>query len=315
MTPVIDILLPSYNPMPFLKERLDSIFAQTYPHWTLTVLDSHSNDGSKELYDAIEDKRVNITYGSKEGIYPAWNKLLDTVKSDWVYIATADDTMYPNCLERCIKAISKKPEAMLIFFGIDMIDKTSKWLENWHLNSRRNPFYTYGEQLKSVGELSSKKEFIAQVYAAGGYQSITGVLFHRSVFETIGHFPIEFGPAGDTYWIMEAVRNFPIQWIPESLATWRLHEQQSSRQNISYEKGEISDRERAVVQALDNAVEVGYINKNQLELIKKYQNDKKSTVVIFLERVLNKLFQINYAGVKKSKRLEEILKLEGVRSL
>ena len=52
-TPKISILLPCFNAEPFLKERIDSILAQTFSDWEAIVLDSHSDDGSWEFFQSI----------------------------------------------------------------------------------------------------------------------------------------------------------------------------------------------------------------------------------------------------------------------
>lgn len=280
MNPTIDILLPSYNPMPFLPERLDSIFVQTYTDWTLRILDSHSNDGSKELYDALEDERITVTYGPREGIYPAWNRLLADSKHDWIYIATADDSMYPQCLERCMKALVRYPDADVLMFGIDVIDGSGRKLENWHSSSSRPPRYTWGEDLKKKTVLPGRKEFLAQIFACGVYQSITGMLFSRKALEATGPFPNEFGSAGDTFWVMELMRKHDFVWLPESLATWRLHGNQASRKSETGGNPSLSTRDQAVNAALQRAKTENYLSLDLLEMIETFRDQSRQKTSI-----------------------------------
>ena len=41
-TPRVSIILPNYNHEPFLRERLDTIIAQTFADWELIILDDCS---------------------------------------------------------------------------------------------------------------------------------------------------------------------------------------------------------------------------------------------------------------------------------
>ena len=46
MPPKVSICVPNLNTRPFLPERFDSIFAQTFQDWELLVYDSHSSDSA-----------------------------------------------------------------------------------------------------------------------------------------------------------------------------------------------------------------------------------------------------------------------------
>jgi glycosyltransferase involved in cell wall biosynthesis len=299
--------------MPYLPERLESILGQTYPHWKLNVLDSFSDDGSKEVYDSLEDERINVSYVPKEGIYPAWNKLLGLVKHDWVYIATADDTMYPECLEKCLKAISENPPTPLVLFGIDVITEKGRKCEYWHGSRNRGARHTWGTALDSEGLLSGKKEFLAQVFACGAYQSITGMLFSRKAFHEVGAFPVGFGSAGDTYWIMELMSRFDFLWIPEPLATWRLHDQQGSRQRSVDHKDKPSQREQAVDAALQNAIDHDFLSEAQRKLLIELRREsslRKKPFPGICEKVYNRLLHTNLTAKKRSQWVQQIMEID-----
>src|SRR5215468_4316023 len=88
------------NMLPFLKERFDSIFNQTFQDWELFVYDSHSDDGAWAFIQDLEKTcdRMRIAQGPREGPYPAWNECLRRTSGEYVYIATSDDSMAPDFL-------------------------------------------------------------------------------------------------------------------------------------------------------------------------------------------------------------------------
>ncbi|MBR6418512.1 MAG: glycosyltransferase family 2 protein, partial [Bacteroidales bacterium] len=46
--PTVSVIVPNYNHAPYLKQRIDSILAQTYQDFELILLDDNSTDGSRK---------------------------------------------------------------------------------------------------------------------------------------------------------------------------------------------------------------------------------------------------------------------------
>ena len=51
--PMVSVIVPNFNHEPFLEKRLESIFAQTYPHFEVILLDDASTDGSSSVSRSI----------------------------------------------------------------------------------------------------------------------------------------------------------------------------------------------------------------------------------------------------------------------
>ena len=95
--------MPTRNGIQFLPERLESIRQQTFGDWELIVVYSDSTDGTREMLDefAAENARMRVYHASKDGIYPNFNRCLQLANGPFVYIATSDDIMASDCLEKC----------------------------------------------------------------------------------------------------------------------------------------------------------------------------------------------------------------------
>ena len=67
-TPRVSICLPNYNTLPFLEERMATIYAQTFKDWELLVYDSYSTDGAWDYFSklAASEPRMRIWQGSRE---------------------------------------------------------------------------------------------------------------------------------------------------------------------------------------------------------------------------------------------------------
>ena len=137
MTPRVSICVPNLNMLPFLRERFATILGQTLQEWELFVYDSYSNDGAWEFIQqlAIRESRMRIAQGPREGPYPAWNECLRQTTAEFVYIATSDDTMAPDCLEKMVAALDRHQDCDLAHCPFVAIDESGapvaepKWPE------------------------------------------------------------------------------------------------------------------------------------------------------------------------------------------
>jgi len=60
------------------------------------------------------------------------------------------------------------------------------------------------------------------------YTSVTQILIRKRVFDEIGNFKAAWGPMGDFEWGMRASLLYNTVYIPQILATWRLHPDQAT---------------------------------------------------------------------------------------
>ena len=124
MTPALSICIPTLNTFPFLRERFDSIYRQTFRDWELFVYDSYSDDGSWEFVQdiATRDQRVRLAQGPRQGPYPAWNECLRHTTGQYVYIATSDDSIADDFFEKMVAALEQHPECELAHSPLIVVD-------------------------------------------------------------------------------------------------------------------------------------------------------------------------------------------------
>ena len=60
VVPTISILTPVWNGLPYIKECVDSVFAQEFQDWELIISDNGSTDGTRDYLDTLKDQRVRI---------------------------------------------------------------------------------------------------------------------------------------------------------------------------------------------------------------------------------------------------------------
>ena len=107
--PVIHILLATYQGERYLAEQLDSIARQSYSHWTLTVSDDGSTDGTLQLVRAFQARvhqAVGVVSGPCLGATRNFLHLVrqkaDAVPADLFAYCDQDDVWLPEKLARAV---------------------------------------------------------------------------------------------------------------------------------------------------------------------------------------------------------------------
>lgn len=99
--PLISLGLPTYNGAAHLKQSIDSVLDQDYPHVELIVMDGGSTDGTRELLESYgRHPRLQWESQPDRGQSHAINKALARAKGDLFYWVNSDDYLEPGCLRR-----------------------------------------------------------------------------------------------------------------------------------------------------------------------------------------------------------------------
>ena len=226
MPPLISICLPNLNTRPFLEERMETILAQTEKNWEMIICDSYSDDGSWELFQKFKgDPRIRMYQVPREGIYAGWNECLRRATGEFIYIATSDDTAAPQLLERLLSSLTRFPEINLAVCDYETIDPVGKAIPYPRTNSQRT---FYGEWLNVPSIRNGKTEFLLHASLGITYSTITSVLFRRRHLETVGLFRTDQGSYADVEWALRGALISDTVYIPDKLATFRVHPAQAT---------------------------------------------------------------------------------------
>lgn len=101
----IAVLLATYNGERFLREQIESLYAQTIKDWTIYVHDDGSTDGTKAILDEYAEKKDNfvvLDYPSQKGASNNFFSLLKRVDASYFFFADQDDVWMSNKMEKCL---------------------------------------------------------------------------------------------------------------------------------------------------------------------------------------------------------------------
>jgi glycosyltransferase involved in cell wall biosynthesis len=99
--PLVSVVIPVYNSMPYLTETLQSVLAQDLERFEVIVVDDGSTDGSGEELDRFakaEDRLVVIHQPNSGWPGAPRNRGLERARGEFVFFMDSDDTIAPHAL-------------------------------------------------------------------------------------------------------------------------------------------------------------------------------------------------------------------------
>lgn len=110
--PSVSVIVPNYNHASYLKQRLESVFNQTYKNFEVIILDDCSDDNSREIIEQYRNhpKVTAIVYNSKNSgsTFKQWDKGIQLAKGQWIWIAESDDWCEHSFLDEVIPVFTDK---------------------------------------------------------------------------------------------------------------------------------------------------------------------------------------------------------------
>ncbi len=129
MSRAISVLMSVHNGLPFLKEAVNSILAQTFGDFDCLILDDASTDGTREYLRSIGDPRVRIIQLSQNiGLTAALNVGLREAKGDFIARQDADDTSRRDRLALQYEFLRKHERCVAVGAQARLIDGNGRSL-------------------------------------------------------------------------------------------------------------------------------------------------------------------------------------------
>lgn len=216
----IGILVPTRNCLGLLRRQLPALQAALELVQEVVVVDGESNDGSLEFL------RANLRHASlrfeslPRGLYQGWNAGIGLLKSRYLYIATAGDTITGEGL-RHLYEVAQRFEADVVLSPPKFLsaDGTALPRKKWSLHELIAALQPDRPFLLGPGQV-----FITSVChgMAGMMGSSASNLYRTSALQE-RPFPTDYGHVGDTAWGLAAAFNLRFAVTPRACAEFVIH--------------------------------------------------------------------------------------------
>jgi glycosyltransferase involved in cell wall biosynthesis len=203
--PKVSVITPSYNQAQFLERTILSVLNQNYPNLEYIIIDGGSTDGSIEIIKKYE-KYLSYWVSEKDrGQSDAINKGFGMAKGEIFAWLNSDDTYLPGAIKEVVEFFKSYHDVGIVYGMSHFTDETDNVIDNYPTES-----FDY-KRLASFNFISQPSTF-----------------FKKNVYYKVGGLDTGLQFAFDyDLWIKMADK-FKIEYLPDLLATYRLHKESKS---------------------------------------------------------------------------------------
>lgn len=207
-TPLVSIVVPSFNQGQFIGDTIRSILSQDYRPIEIHVIDGASTDNTVEVLKSFGDvPELNWCSEPDRGVVEAVNKGFARVNGDIIGIQSSDDMYLPNAIATMVQALTSRPDHGLVYADMETVDADGDFL----FRSAIRPF--------SVQSFLSKQTWIPQPSA----------FFRRQMLDVLGGWDDRYFSADTELW-MRMVFRTKVEKIEQCISQRRLHDEQRNHQ-------------------------------------------------------------------------------------
>ena len=230
-TPLVSIIVPNYNHAPYLRERLNSIYTQSYQNFEVILMDDFSSDDSRTILEEFshryaEKTRTCFNEENSGSAFRQWKKGIELAQGELIWIAESDDFCSSNFIEEHVKNLAN--EAVMLSFSRTVFVK----------NTLDQTVWTSDEYLADVFQTLPKSPFIKSAHWMVNHGwAIKNVVANVSsaIFRKPLSFPlfqnrewVGMRVCGDWIFYLHIIRGGLVAYTPECTNHYRQHEKNTS---------------------------------------------------------------------------------------
>lgn len=227
--PLVSIIVPNYNHAPYLYERLESIYNQTYKNFEVILLDDYSSDNSRDIlmeYAKKYPENTTIICNSTNAgkVFKQWNKGISQAKGKYIWIAESDDYSSLNFLQEMVPLLQY--QSVMLAFARSVFMQEGKQI------------WSTEEYLSDILDINWKSSFTMTAF------DIVNMAFARKniipnvssvLFRNIGKLPYELTSlwenlklSGDWLFYLYLIRGGCISYTTQTTNFYRVHAESTS---------------------------------------------------------------------------------------
>ena len=183
--PFFSVITVVRNAVSTIEDCIKSVETQSFKDFEYIVVDSLSDDGTSELISKHLDSIDKYVREKDSGIYDAMNKAIAMCEGEYIGIINADDAYFEDSLKRIRAAVSKNPEAEILYGGVEFLSPGTGSLLVDHTNLARTMIahpscfvsaHTYGElgTFNPSFKIAADYDFMLRAFIAGAVFHNTG---------------------------------------------------------------------------------------------------------------------------------------------
>lgn len=123
--------IPVYNGSRFVAEAIEAALAQTYADLEVVIADNASTDSTPAICRDYERRHRQVRYVRFEehvGVADSYSRTFGLCRGEYFKWAASDDLFHPTLVEKAVRALDARPDAVLCYSEAAVIDPAGKQL-------------------------------------------------------------------------------------------------------------------------------------------------------------------------------------------
>lgn len=112
---LVSVIMPAYNAVATIRQSIESVLAQSYPHIELIVVDDGSTDHTAELIKAYAPRVIYLHQANSGSCAAPRNTGLRECRGEFVAFLDSDDLWAPEHIAGQVDLLARHPEVGLVF--------------------------------------------------------------------------------------------------------------------------------------------------------------------------------------------------------
>jgi glycosyltransferase involved in cell wall biosynthesis len=221
----VDVILTTYNGRLWIREAIDSVLAQTYPHWHLTIIDDASPEHESNYIEATygSDERLTVVrFDRNRQVHGARVEAISRTWGDVIAFLDADDRWHPTKLELQMQRLQEKPGVHVVHTDVRHLDQDGRVLSSFADGENRTRASIPYESLDA-------RQLTRELFSENSIRIVSTVVL-RDAYARAGGFDLTLGgPADWELWVRLAATGHRFAHLPVALVDKRSHAGQMTR--------------------------------------------------------------------------------------
>ncbi len=206
--PLVSVIMNCLNCEKYVKEAIDSVYAQTYPNWEIIFWDNASTDKSAEIAESYDERLRYFRSSETVPLGKARNWALEKAKGKYIAFLDCDDVWFPKKLEKQIPLFEKNKQIGLVYSNTIFYNQNSGRI-------RRCYRFRYPPRGKIFRALLSDY-FLSME---------TVVIKKESLNSLTEWFDERFNVIEEADLFIRICYHWEADYVNEPLAVWRIHDE------------------------------------------------------------------------------------------
>lgn len=209
--PEVSVVIPTYNAEFFISDTINSVLNQTYKDFEIILVDDGSTDNTDRIVAQQHAGKVKYIRQKNSGVSSARNKAISMTKGDFIAFIDCDDIWLENKLEAQVSILKKSKELGLVFSNAYILDEKGRRLKDFFKIVRPHSGMVFNKLVQD--------NFIPMLTA----------VVKREALDRVGLFDPRYKIAEDWDIFLRIARVYPVTYINQPLAEYRIHKYSHSK--------------------------------------------------------------------------------------